>query len=622
VSVKLTKGVVVADRFRLEHELGRGGMGDVWRAHQLALDVPCAIKFIHAHWSESHTSRARFQLEARAAARLRSSHVVQILDHGVWESIPYIAMELLEGETLAARLTRVGRITLEQTCAIATQIAHALGKAEEAGIIHRDLKPENIFLTGEGGLEVVKVLDFGVAKLTKPEERGSVSTKTGQLVGTPNYLSPEQAHGAKDIDHRSDLYALALIVFECVTGQLAFSADGIGALLNEIMQGELPRPSRHNGALPAGLDAWFARAAARDPGDRFDSAHAMIAGLAELAGVAAPELVRPERPGVARDAPTLAAGEALSATLPRGAPGESGGSSAPPLRVRAAAAAHPSQMMGTCRAADGVRLAYAKIGSGPPLVKTANWLSHLERDRESPIWTHWLDFLGSGRTFVRYDARGNGLSDWDVGEIDFERFVGDLETVLDACGIERAPLLGISQGAAVATAFAARHPERVSGLVLIGGCARGWRAKGRARLTEQFSALVTLMRTGWGQDNPVFRQIFTSSFFPGGSAEELRYFDELQRSTTSPDNAARILSALGDVDIREELPKVKAPTLVLHSTGDRIIPMSDGMELAAGIAGARFVSLDSANHLYLAHEPAWERLREETARFFEAIGAG
>ena len=280
-----------------------------------------------------------------------------------------------------------------------------------------------------------------------------------------------------------------------------------------------------------------------------------------------------------------------------------------------------AQRVHFCKAHDGARLAYARLGDGPALVKAANWLSHLEIDWGSPVWSHWLDLLGRRNALVRYDARGNGLSDWQPPSISFEDFVADLGTVFDAAGIERAPLLGISQGASVSVAYAARHPERVSALILIGGCARGWRVKQHAALRQQFDALMLLMRQGWGGDNPSFRQIFTTSFFPEATRELVGWFNELQRQTTSPENAAALLSALGDVDIRADLARIRVPTLVLHSRRDNVVPISDGIELASGIRGARFVPVDSSNHIWLAGEPAWERFSGELAAFLSEVGA-
>jgi pimeloyl-ACP methyl ester carboxylesterase len=287
--------------------------------------------------------------------------------------------------------------------------------------------------------------------------------------------------------------------------------------------------------------------------------------------------------------------------------------------ARTSSAVLPVQRTHFCTAHDGARLAYARLGAGPPFVKAANWLSHLELDADSPIWRHWLARLSRDHCLIRYDGRGNGLSDWKPPAIRFADFVSDLSVVFDAAGVERAPLLGISQGAAVAVAYAVEHPERVSGLVLIGGCARGFRIKGHAKLNAGFEALMVLMRQGWGKREPTFRHIFTSSFFPDGDKDQLDWFDELQLRTASPENAAAILSALGDVDVRAYLPHVKVPTLVVHSRGDSVVPVKDGIELATGIPGARFVELDSRNHVLLESEPAWARFERELGAFLREI---
>jgi pimeloyl-ACP methyl ester carboxylesterase/DNA-binding winged helix-turn-helix (wHTH) protein len=286
------------------------------------------------------------------------------------------------------------------------------------------------------------------------------------------------------------------------------------------------------------------------------------------------------------------------------------------LELNAAPAAPKSQRVCFAKAHDGARLAYAFLGDGPPLVKVANWLSHLEMDLHGPMWRHWLEFLSRDRCLIRYDSRGNGLSDWQPPSITFADYVADLGTIFDAAGVKRAPLFGISQGAAAAAAYAARNPERVSALILVGGCARGWRKKSSTRVHERFEALMTLMRQGWGGKNAAFRQIFTTTFFPDAPKESVEWFNELQRQTTSADNAAQILSALGDFDVREDLPRVKAPTLVLHSRDDEVMPMRDGLELASGIPGARFVALESPNHIWLPHDPAWRRFTAEFEQFF------
>ncbi|MGI9292476.1 MAG: alpha/beta fold hydrolase [Pseudomonadales bacterium] len=270
-----------------------------------------------------------------------------------------------------------------------------------------------------------------------------------------------------------------------------------------------------------------------------------------------------------------------------------------------------------CTAADGVRIAYGSVGEGPPLVKAANWLSHLELDWGAPIWSPLFRELAHDRLFVRYDERGNGLSDWDVNEISFDMFVTDLETVVDALGLERFPLLGISQGASVSIEYAIRHPERVSHLILFGAYAAGWRIDTTAETVKEREAVITLTETGWGQDNPAYRQIFSSTFMPSATAEELNWFNEFQRRTTSPENAVRFLSAFGDIDVREQLTKLRVPTLVIHSLGDRRIPVNSGRDIAASIPNAEFVSLDSDSHLLLGRESASQVFVDAVRRFIQ-----
>lgn len=273
------------------------------------------------------------------------------------------------------------------------------------------------------------------------------------------------------------------------------------------------------------------------------------------------------------------------------------------------------QNIGFCRARDGARIAYATVGEGPPLVKAANWLNHLELDWNSPIWGPTFSACADGRTFVRYDERGNGLSDWDVADISFEAFVRDLETVVDALGLERFPLLGISQGCAVSVEYAARHPERVSGLILIGGYAAGWRIGASVEEQARRDAVLTLTRHGWGTSNPAYRHIFSQTFMPDAKPEDLEWFDEFQRQTTSPENAVRFQEAFGHIDVRDSLPKVTAPTLVFHAREDQRISIRQGRELAIGIPGAIFVPLESKNHILLGHEAAWTECVHRTAEF-------
>jgi serine/threonine-protein kinase len=251
-------------------------MGSVWLAEHMGLDVPCALKFIQAESQDSTDVRRRFEREAKIAAQIRSPHVVQILDHGVWEQTPYIAMEYLDGEDLERRLQRVRRLSTMETATIVAQVSRALSKAHAAGLVHRDLKPANIFLARDDDREIVKVLDFGIAKDVTLNVNST--TKTGSLLGTPAYMSPEQAQGVRGIDHRSDLWSLAVVVYECVTGDLPFDSEAFGDLLLKIMVHPLPVPSMI-ARVPPAFDAWWARAAARDPDARYQTAKEMADAL-------------------------------------------------------------------------------------------------------------------------------------------------------------------------------------------------------------------------------------------------------------------------------------------------------------------------------------------------------
>ena len=286
----------------------------------------------------------------------------------------------------------------------------------------------------------------------------------------------------------------------------------------------------------------------------------------------------------------------------------------------AGAAPALEQQIRFCAAPDGTQIAYATAGQGPPLVKAANWMNHLEYDWESPVWRHMLHGLARDHQLIRYDERGTGLSDWEVEDISFEAFVRDLETVIDAAGIERFALFGVSQGCSISIAYAARHPERVTRLVLFGGYAKGWNKRGLPAEIETRQALRTLIRQGWGQDNPAFRQTFTSRIIPGGTMEQMQSFNDLQRLTTSPENAVRIDQANGDVDVNELLSQVTAPTLVLHCRDDATCPFEFGRRMAAGIPDARFVALEGRNHLILEDDPAWPRFLQEVTGFLAEDG--
>ena len=275
------------------------------------------------------------------------------------------------------------------------------------------------------------------------------------------------------------------------------------------------------------------------------------------------------------------------------------------------------QQIRFCRARDGVRIAYATSGdaTGPALVKPANWLTHLDYDCNSPVWRHWVVELGRGNRLIRYDERGCGLSDHNAATLSFDAWVDDLEAVVDAEKLERVSLLGISQGCAVAIAYTARHPERVDKLVLYGGYAAGRNHRNTTPQQElEASLLRSLVRVGWGRDNPAFRQVFGTLFVPEGTPEQWQWFNDLAR-TLPMENALSIMELTHGIDVRGLASSIDKPTLVLHSIGDAMIPFENGRMLASLIPGARFVPLESKNHVLLENEPAWAKFLHETRAF-------
>jgi DNA-binding SARP family transcriptional activator/pimeloyl-ACP methyl ester carboxylesterase len=331
------------------------------------------------------------------------------------------------------------------------------------------------------------------------------------------------------------------------------------------------------------------------------------------AGVPADALARAWREARAAPATVVSASSAAEASdVPWNITAE------PAPMAAAEVPAEPRQEIRFCVAADGVRVAYATVGDGPPLVKPANWLTHLEYDWHSPVWRHWMRELSRDRRLVRYDERGNGLSDWAVEDLTFDVCVRDLEAVVDAAGLGRFPMLGVSQGCASAVAYAVRHPERVSGLVLYGGYARGWAMRGTPAEIVRRTALATLIQHGWGEENPAFRQTFTTLFIPGATSEQMRWFNDLQRVTASPANAFRLHDMFGQIQVEALLPQVRVPTLVLHCRGDGVVPFEEGRRIAMAVPGARFVPLEGRNHILLETEPAWPRFLAEVRTFLAA----
>ena len=269
-----------------------------------------------------------------------------------------------------------------------------------------------------------------------------------------------------------------------------------------------------------------------------------------------------------------------------------------------------------CESFDGTHIAYATIGDGPPLVKAANYMSHLDYDLESPVWRHWLRELSRHHTFVRYDERGCGLSDWDVDELSVDAWVQDLESVVAELKLERFPLLGISQGGPVAIEYAIRNPHQVSHLILYGTYSKGrFKRQLSSRDMDEAHTLLNLMKIGWGQEVDAFRQVFTSLFMPEASTEQINWFNELQRRSTSPENAVRLETAFYNIDVSNRLSQITVPTMVLHARHDQMISFKEGRTVGTAIPGAYFVPLESQNHILLEDEPAWQQFLAEVYRF-------
>ena len=263
---------------------------------------------------------------------------------------------------------------------------------------------------------------------------------------------------------------------------------------------------------------------------------------------------------------------------------------------------------------DGVRLAYTIGGSGPPLVRAIDWLNHLDFEWKNPYRRHWFSQIMGHNTLLRYDQRGSGLSDWNVDDFSFERSLSDFEELIASVGFDKFALVGSCQGGPIGAAYAARHPERVTKLILVGSFARGWPPPG-SMMTEQFNAMLTLIRLGWGRDNPAFRQLWTTLFRPDASPEESEWMNEFQRITSSPDNAALMMAEFPKIDITDLLPKVCCPTLVIHSRDEAVVPASEGRLIASRIRGARYVELPSRSHEVVPGEPAWQIFVDEFSRF-------
>lgn len=563
-------------------------MGEVYLAEDTRLGRKVALKSLPVQFTRDDESLRRFQQEARAASALNHPNIITIYEIREVDSRHFIVTEFIEGETLGSRLRR-GRMNTDEALDVAMQVASALCAAHQAGIVHRDIKPENIMLRTDG---ILKVLDFGLATLT--DEKGDdleaatlVKTKPGIVMGSAHYMSPEQARGQK-MDARTDIFSLGVVLYQMVTGRVPFAGQTMTDVLASILMLEPPSLSQSAPETPLELQRIVHNTLRKDREERYQTARELLNDLKDLKQRLEFEIE------LGRPVTSEAEGHA---------------SSYKPME----------QEIRFCTTADGVRIAYATAGDGPPLVKAANWLNHLEFDWRSPIWRHLLEEFGRDHLLVRYDERGNGLSDWNVDQFTFEAFVQDMESVVEALGLKRFPILGISQGGPVAIAYAVRHPEKVSHLILYGSYARGWAKRSLpSEDIERLLAQQTLIKLGWGQDNPAFRQLWTTLYIPDATQEQWQWFNDLHRVSTSPDNALRLLAELGKIDVVDLLPHVNVPTLVMHCRDEAVVPFEEGRLMASRIPAARFVPLEGRNHLLLESEPAWLVFVREVRRFLDA----
>ena len=550
-------GSVIAERYRLETCVGEGGMGVVWAATHLPTGRAVALKLLKETELDER-ARRRFLREARAPGTIAHEGVVAVHDVLVAEDGALaLVMDLLDGESLAQRLARGPRCPLGETTRILLEVCEVVQAAHAAGVVHRDLKPENVFLMRDGR---VRVLDFGIAKLTGAgaDEGRSAATQTGTVLGTPFYMSPEQAFGEKDVDGRSDVWSFGVVMYEALAGILPTRAESLGQVLKIILTGAIPPLVRVAPEIPVPLAEVVDRMLSRD---------------------------RTRRPALAEVGAALALH--AGATPSDEAPAEAAS------RPEASALAHTVALLPTpetryAETADGFSIAYHTFGSGGvDLVIVPGIVSHLEAFWEEPEGVRFFSMFGSFARVLVFDKRGSGLSDRLPGDgaPSLEERMEDLRAVMDAAGVERAVIMGVSEGGPMSALFAATRPERTRGLVLCGTAARF--KPGPA--TEMF---VKLVQDSWGKGA-------LSPLFAPGAADDpriARWFARVERLSATPRAAVALAELLPTMDVRHVLAKIVAPTLVLRRGDDVLVSAGASRQLAAGIPNARLIEYPTGPH--------------------------